>query len=52
MEGKSVFRVYCGSVLVGSTLAETSYEAIERVYSKLIQYYPDLKRNTFKAKKV
>lgn len=52
MEGKSVFRVYCGSVLVGSVVAETSFEAIERVYSKLTEYYPDLKRNTFKAKKI
>jgi hypothetical protein len=49
---RNVFRVYYGSVLVGTVLAETSYEAIERVQCKLTEYYPDLKRKAFNAKKV
>ena len=49
---KAVFIVRYGNTPVGSVMAETKWEAIERVYSRMINDHPDLIRGAFKAKKV
>jgi hypothetical protein len=49
---KSIFKVYYGNFFVGSVMAETKWEAIEKVYSKMINDHPSLIRGGFNVRKI
>jgi len=48
MERTYHFRVYHNKISVGTIIAHTIYEAVERYASK----FPELERKLFKAKKI
>jgi hypothetical protein len=50
MEREFLYEVYYQNVLVKTVVAHTKWEAIEKVYSRLIGEYPNLVRSLFKAK--
>lgn len=49
MEREYLYKVYYGEVLVKTVVAHSRWEAVEKVYSKYIDDYPNLKRSLFKA---
>lgn len=52
MENENLYRVYYASIYVKDIFAHSRWEAVELVYSRLTERYPNLIRGKFKAKKV
>lgn len=52
MEREYLFEVYYGKNLVKTITAHTKWEAVEKVYSRLVPEYPNLDRSLFRVKKI
>jgi hypothetical protein len=52
MEREYLFNVYIDGRLIKLVSAHTKWEAIDKVYSRLICEYPDLNRSSIKAERI
>ena len=50
MENEYLYEVYYQNVLVKTIIAHTKWEAIDKVYNRLIPEYPNLVRSLFRVK--
>lgn len=52
MEQQQIFAVFYGRTFVCKIYAHSKFEAIERVYSRVVQVRPDMERQKYCAKVV
>jgi hypothetical protein len=52
MERQHLFNLYYGSELLGSIVAHTKWEAVDRIYHRMVDKSSGLERAKIRAKKI